>query len=224
MQLRSRFQKLWKRLGATGDGDETFTRLMVAYAEPHRAYHTAEHIADCLKQLDAAPGSSADRDLVEGAIWFHDVVYNPRAGDNEAESAAWAALALSGAGVPLPSIDAIGRLILLTRHTEPPRDPSGSLLCDIDLSILGRSVEEFDQFERRIRTEYDWVPEPEYRQGRARVLSRFLARVPLYQTPYFHRRFEEAARNNLIRLIARLGDTAWRLETEYPKQLGDVER
>jgi predicted metal-dependent HD superfamily phosphohydrolase len=134
------------------------------------------------------------------------VVYDPRAGDNEAESAAWATYILSGAGVALPTIDVIRRLILLTRHVEPARDAAGSLLCDIDLSILGRSPQEFDEFERRIRAEYDWVPEPEYREGRARVLSRLLAWDPLYQIQYFQRRYEAAARNNLARVIAQLGD------------------
>ncbi len=206
MDLESRFEKLWRRLGAAGNGRGTFARLMAAYGEPHRAYHTAEHVADCLAQLDAAPGNATERELVEGAIWFHDVVYDPRAGDNEAESAAWATYMLSGAGVALPTIDAIRRLILLTRHVEPASDAAGSLLCDIDLSILGRSPEEFDAFERRIRAEYDWVPEREYREGRARVLSRLLARDPLYQTQHFRQRYEAAARNNLGRAIAQLAD------------------
>jgi predicted metal-dependent HD superfamily phosphohydrolase len=204
--MEYRFEKLWRRLGAAGDGRGTFARLMQAYAEPHRAYHTAEHIADCLTQLDAAPDSASDRELVEAAIWFHDVVYDPHAGDNEAESAAWASHSLSRAGVALSIIDSIHRLILLTRHVEPPQDPEGNLLCDIDLSILGRSPEEFDLFERRIRTEYAWVPEPEYRLGRTRVLSHFLGRDPLYQTAYFHRRYELPARNNLAKAIARLAD------------------
>lgn len=204
MDLESRFEQLWRRLGGAGDGLGTFTRLMAAYAEPHRVYHTAEHVADCLAQLDTAPASAAERELVEGAIWFHDVVYDPRAGDNEAESSAWATYMLAGAGVALPTIDTIRRLILLTRHVEPARDAAGGLLCDIDLSILGGSPEEFDEFERRIRAEYDWVPEREYREARARVLSRFLARDPLYQTQHFHRRYEAAARNNLGRVIAQL--------------------
>jgi predicted metal-dependent HD superfamily phosphohydrolase len=206
MDLESRFEKLWRRLGAAGDGRDPFARLMTAYAEPHRAYHTAEHVADCLTQLDTAPGTEPERELVEAAIWFHDVVYDPRAADNEAESAAWATYVLSGAGVALPIIDAIRRLILLTRHVEPAGDPAGSLLSDIDLSILGRSSEEFDEFERRIRAEYDWVPEPAYRQGRRQVLSQFLARDPLYLTQHFRRRYETTARNNLGRAIARLTD------------------
>jgi predicted metal-dependent HD superfamily phosphohydrolase len=206
MDLESRFERWWSRLGAAGDGLGTFTRLMAAYAEPHRAYHTAEHIVDCLAQLDAAPASATDHDLVEGGIWFHDVVYDPRAGDNEAESAAWATYILSGAGVKLPTIDTIRRLILLTRHVEPARDVAGSLLCDIDLSILGRSPEEFDEFERRIRAEYDWVPERDYREGRARVLSRLLAWDRLYQTEHFYHRYEAEARNNLKRVIAQLAN------------------
>jgi predicted metal-dependent HD superfamily phosphohydrolase len=206
MDLQSRFEKLWRRLGAAGNGLGTFTRLMAAYAEPHRTYHTAEHVADCLAQLDAAPGSGTGREHVEGAIWFHDVIYDPRAVDNEAESAAWATYILSGAGVALLTIDTIRRLILLTRHVAPARDAAGSLLCDIDLSILGRTPDEFDEFERRIRTEYDWVPEREYREGRARVLSRLLGWDPLYQTEHFRRRYEAAARHNLERIVAQLAD------------------
>jgi len=206
MDLESRFQELWKRLDAAADAQGIYSRLMAAYAEPHRAYHTAEHIADCLAQLDAAPRTPADRTLVEAAIWFHDVVYDPRAADNEAESAAWATYILSGAGVALPTIEAIRRLILLTRHVEPARDSTGGLLCDIDLSILGRSAAEFDEFERRIRAEYDWVPDREYREGRARVLSRLLGWDPLYQTGYFRRRYETPARNNLAAAIARLAE------------------
>ncbi|HEY7635092.1 MAG TPA: hypothetical protein VH763_06090 [Gemmatimonadales bacterium] len=204
MDLKSRFEGLWDRLDAAGDGNAAFSRLMAAYAEPHRAYHTAAHIADCLTQLDDSPGGAPQQTLVEGAIWFHDVVYDPRAQDNEARSAAWATEVLSGAGVSLSNVDAIRRLILLTRHTEPARDPAGQLLCDIDLSILGRSSEEFDEFERRIRVEYGWVPEPEYRAARALVLRRLLGWDPLFQTEHFRHRYEAAARNNLTRMLDRL--------------------
>jgi len=199
-----RFEALLRSLGAGRPAPDLFPSLAAAWAEPHRAYHGTRHLADCLEQLDAAPADGADRALVEAALWFHDAVYHPRAGDNEVRSAAWAERALAGAGVPDERSAEIARLVLLTRHLAPAADPAGRLLCDVDLSILGRSAELYDGFERGIRAEYAWVPEPVYRAERSRILSGLLARDPLYQTPHFQARYESAARDNLRRALARL--------------------
>ena len=50
-----------------------------------------------------------------------------------------------------------------------------------------------------------WVPEPVYRSSRAEVLSGFLRRRSIYLTAHFRDRYEVPARQNLHRLIARLG-------------------
>jgi predicted metal-dependent HD superfamily phosphohydrolase len=202
---RARFLRLWSRLGATGGGDAAFDRLEAGYAEPHRAYHTAEHIRDCLDRLAESTDEPAGPS-VEAALWFHDLVYDPRRDDNEAASAALAGLLMAQARVPATPLTDVQRLILLTRHFDIPSDPSGRLTCDVDLSILGRPPAEFEEFERRIRAEYAWVPEGRYRKERSRVLAGFLARLHLYHTPYFRNRYEDSARLNLQGLIARLGE------------------
>jgi predicted metal-dependent HD superfamily phosphohydrolase len=74
----------------------------------------------------------------------------------------------------------------------------------VDLSILGRDEQEFEDYQRRIRQEYAWVPEPLYRVGRARILSAFEKRDRIYLTEYFHDRYEAQARANLRRALTRL--------------------
>ena len=202
--LRSRFADLWRRLGAAGDSAGVYAALDAAYREPARVYHTTEHLADCLLRLDEFPETVAERDLVEAAIWFHDAVYQPRSTENEARSAEWAARALGDAGVAASLVQRVLALVLLTRHLTPAADSAGRLLCDVDLSNLGREAAVFDRFERAIRAEYAWVPEPEYRAGRERILRGFLERHPLYQTEPFRIRYEEPARRNLARALARL--------------------
>jgi predicted metal-dependent HD superfamily phosphohydrolase len=201
---RLRFSELWRRLGASGFADETFGRLAAAYGQPGRAYHTFDHILDCLARFDEAHAPPDRRDPVEAAIWFHDVVYDPHRADNEDRSAEWAERALSAAHAPVRVVEHIEQLIRMTSHSAPVTDPEGSLLCDVDLSILGRDEAEFDRYERRIREEYTWVPEPLYRTGRARILSEFLERDRIYQTDHFHDRYEAPARANLRRALARL--------------------
>lgn len=201
---RLRFSELWHRLGATGSGNQAFGDLAAAHAESGRAYHTLDHVLDCLARLDESSAAPEDRDLVEAAIWLHDVVYDPHRADNEVRSAEWASRTLGSAGISQATVERIRDLILLTAHSTPPSDPQAALLCDVDLSILGRDEREFDEYQRRIRREYAWVPEPLYRAGRARVLSAFQKRDRIYLTDYFHDRYERRARANLRRALIQL--------------------
>jgi predicted metal-dependent HD superfamily phosphohydrolase len=202
---QQRWISLWSRLGGQGSGLSIFSHLATAYAEPARAYHTADHIRDCLDQLDLSRDLARRPDEVEAAIWFHDAVYVPGASDNEDRSARLAQTALQACGVPLEVSRRVGELVLATRHLTLPRNPDGKLLCDIDLSILGREPEVFDEFERRIRREYAWVPEPVYRTTRSEVLAGFLARQSIYQTEHFRARYEQTARLNLERTLRAFG-------------------
>ena len=201
---RNRWIELWSRLGAQGGGSSIFANLVAAYAEPARAYHTAEHIQDCLTQLDLYRNGSKGFDEVEAAIWFHDAVYVPGESDNEDRSARLTQTALVACAAPLETARRIAELVLSTRHLTVPRDPDAQLLCDIDLSIFGREPEIFDEFERRIRREYQWVPDAAYRIARSEVLAGFLGRHPIYQTNYFRELYEVRAGANLARVIAQL--------------------
>jgi predicted metal-dependent HD superfamily phosphohydrolase len=204
--LRDRFVSAARRLGATDDPAPLADALLAAWSEPSRRYHDVAHLEDCLAQLDDSAAEATERSLIEAAIWFHDAVYEPLASDNEERSAAWARRALGGLGVPAATVGEVARLVLLTRHAESPPDTDrrGALLCDIDLSILGRGREAFERYDRNIRAEYAAVPEAAYRAARRRVLAALLARSPLYLTDRFRVRYEAAARDNLSRLLARL--------------------
>jgi predicted metal-dependent HD superfamily phosphohydrolase len=77
----------------------------------------------------------------------------------------------------------------------------GELVCDVDLSILGRQAAEFDEYERRVREEYRQIPDSLYQAGRARVLASLLSRHPLFRTEHFRRRYEQSALLNLRRSL-----------------------
>jgi predicted metal-dependent HD superfamily phosphohydrolase len=202
--LASRFSALVRRLGGREDGSAAAEALLAAWNDAARCYHGAAHLVDCLAQLDGVPDPVPERDLVEAALWYHDAVYDSRAPDNEARSAAWAGEALRAIGVPPAATAEVARLVTLTTHAVAPADQAGRLVCDVDLSILGRPPDEYDDYARRIRAEYAWVPEPAYRAGRREVLGRLLGRDPLYGTDCFRARYEAPARRNLERELRRL--------------------
>jgi predicted metal-dependent HD superfamily phosphohydrolase len=199
-----RWQRLWKRLNCRSDSALPFAQLLRAYDDPHRAYHNAAHIEDCLEQLDRAAVRAQKPEEVEAALWFHDAICDPRESDNEERSAAWAAQVLDEAGAAPVVSQRIAALIRATKHDSSPDTNDCSLLMDVDLSILGREPEVFAAHDRAIREEYRWVGETEYRSGRAQILEQFLRRPKIYWTEDFRSRLEAQARENLMRAIAQL--------------------
>lgn len=193
--------ELWQTLGLVAPSGLR-EALLARYAEPHRAYHTGQHLGECLALLDWAAPPPRVRAEVGLALWFHDAVYDSQRHDNEAQSAAWAVAALGGAGASDPLCARIEALILATKHDAVPTDDEAKLLVDIDLAILGADEARFAEYERQIRREYAWVPEEAFRAARARVLASFADRPAIYATPRFHERFEVAARRNLARALA----------------------
>jgi predicted metal-dependent HD superfamily phosphohydrolase len=200
--LSNRLATLCARIGCPAAG--LVEPLLSAYGHPDRHYHNLQHIADCLSDLDGVHDLARQPEAVELAIWYHDVVYDTHATNNEEQSAGFAATALGVAGMPRPLIDSVSGLILATRHTLAPRSQDEALLMDIDLAILGSPDDEFDRYERAIRQEYAWVSEPLFQTKRAAILRGFLARPALYHTPVFRERLERPARANLARSLARL--------------------
>jgi predicted metal-dependent HD superfamily phosphohydrolase len=198
------WRRAWAGLGIEQPPAKVFDELLKRYGEVHRAYHTREHLEECLVLLDEAWGQCEHPEEVAIALWFHDAIYQPHRSDNEVASAKWLAEVGNEIGMNGRSIERMQALVLATRHTTSVEQPDAQILVDIDLSILGASPERFDAYEAQIRREYRWVPGPIYRMKRADVLKSFLGRSMIYHTSLFRDRFEERARRNIGRSLAML--------------------
>lgn len=188
---------LAERTGVVGDAAGWHERLVKGYGEPQRAYHSRQHLEECLSVFDEAKGFMQKPDLIEMALWFHDAVYDPKSGENEALSAAMALEALGGT----ETAHEVARLIMLTKSHEPGEGPDDVWIIDIDLAIFAQPSSRVLEYERQIREEYAWVPEEVYREKRAEVLTGFLSRDHIYLTAWAKDRFEERARENLRGLL-----------------------
>jgi predicted metal-dependent HD superfamily phosphohydrolase len=200
----------WRRLAGSVTADETlagalFEEIVTAYSSPVRHYHRLPHIRQVLDTLTRVLHQATHPEVLQWAAWFHDVIYDPRAADNEERSATYAEQVLARLHVPEKTIAAVRTLILATKtHQHPGDDFDCRLFLDADLAILGTPEDQYNAYAQAIRREYAWVPEPDYRKGRANVLRGFLQRPRIYFTDRLFAEREQQARCNLEREIQAL--------------------
>lgn len=201
MSLLSSFFYYWKqfaiKLSLTHDRNiSIYSILLSAYIEPQRHYHTVQHIVECIQLFHQIKHQLQDPIAVELAIWFHDVIYDPKASDNEEQSAELMQK-LCTEIVDQAQIHKVYWWIVATKKHQPSLDSDLNYLLDIDLAILGNDSKRFAEYEQQIQQEYSWVEPNTYKTKRAEVLHYFYAMYPLYQTEYFRENFEKKAKYNL---------------------------
>lgn len=184
--------------------------LLGGWSQPHRGYHTLEHLGEMLAALDeltAAGELDAEQALLARTVaWYHDLHYDPRAapGSNERRSATMARDHLHHLGVPRDQIDAVEAGVLLTLDHDAAGaaavlDPRvADAVHDADLWILAAPPQRYASYRTQVRQEYAHVDDAAFRAGRAQILCAFAARNRLYRTEHAHRGWTSAARANLI--------------------------
>ena len=180
-------------------GGRKFDEIAAAYAEPGRFYHTLDHVLAVLATVESLAPYAKNLNAVKLAAWLHDVIYDSKASDNEERSAEYAERLCQE--LAIPEGKRVAALIRKTKTHDPGEDADAQVLLDADLAILGASESDYQAYAEKIRREYAWVPEPDYRKGRRQIMERFLTRPRIY---HFLSHLEEPARRNLEAEIARL--------------------
>jgi predicted metal-dependent HD superfamily phosphohydrolase len=203
-RLRERWQGLVVQLDITREkAGVAFDALVGAYSGASRYYHNLRHLEAVLNFVGRLADLAEDLPAVQLAAWYHDVVYDPRAADNEEQSALLAEKGCASWGLEGGRTARVGAMIRATK-THQGDDADTLVLLDADLSILGADEGDYDRYAAAIRQEYGWVADETYRQGRAGVLEGFLRREHVYRLERMRGWREQAARDNLAREIAQL--------------------
>ena len=178
--------------------EDVWQQLARFYGEPHRRYHTFEHLAFMLNVSKASGTAFTDQSVVELAVLIHDAVYDARRTDNEARSAQTATTVLSDCGFSPERTARVSDFILATAgHPPASGDDDLDTFLDADLAILGEPHDRYRQYVADVRAEYAFVSDEQWRIGRTRVLKHFLAAPSIYRTAWFRVAREELAIQNL---------------------------
>jgi predicted metal-dependent HD superfamily phosphohydrolase len=180
-------EKLWKE-------------IVYHYTSPYRYYHNLHHIYHLLEQAEAFQDEINELDTMKFSIWYHDIIYDVCQKDNEEKSAQLALKRMLQLGINIELIKKSKQQILASKGhflTESDKDNDTKFFLDFDLSILGSSPEEYEQYTRQIRNEYRIFPDSRYNNGRKTVLKYFLDSERIFKTDYYFTHYEKRARLNL---------------------------
>ncbi|RFU19442.1 HD domain-containing protein [Geodermatophilus marinus] len=199
----------WAALAGDSATSRTeWAAVVAAWSQPHRRYHDLTHLAAVLGLVGELGAAAADPAAVRLAAWYHDVVYDPRRGDNEQVSAQRARAGLRGL-VPEARVEEVVRLVLLTAGHDPePGDANGAVLCDADLAVLAGPPEAYAGYASAVREEYGHLTDEEFTAGRIAVLEHLLALPALYRLPAVAAAWTPRARANLSAELALLRSRA----------------
>lgn len=203
---RDRFLRLWKRCcAADSTGEPVIADIEASYSEPHRHYHTGRHIDHCLTQLDLTRHEMDDADAVEMALWFHDIEYDPKAPDNELQSAE-RFIGYAHGAMKHELEQKIYRLIMITMHNDAPRGENEKYVVDIDLSSFGLPWKEFVQDSINVQKEFTHLSDQEFAKRNLKFLKSLQSRPRIFFTEFYRQRYEQAARENISKRILNLNE------------------
>jgi len=175
-----------------------FDKLIGQYATPGRHYHNLQHIEALLTLQEVYAAAIRNNEVLQLAIFYHDIIYNVLKSDNEEQSALAAGAFLQQTTFPPYLIVTVMDYIRATKtHTGDEHDDDLDFLLDFDLSILGSPANVYSQYAQQIRQEYSVYPDEVYNPGRKQVLTHFLEKPVIYRTAVFREQYEAQARQNI---------------------------
>lgn len=159
-------------------------KVVAAYAEPHRRWHTEKHVLAMLdyiyRKLSSdttgklpRPGSREHR-ILQLSACYHDVVHQPTAHNNEEQSAKVFVSHVEGFYEP-STIREIATLIIETAGGTKPTSQLSALLREADVDILlNGSLPEMLDYNRDIYHEYQQYDYTVFVDAHMRVLREII--------------------------------------------------
>lgn len=145
------------------------TEVLNFYKQPHRFYHTQEHLINVITFLKE--NKKLNNELFLAAV-YHDAVYNPKSKTNEIDSANLFEQDAIKANYKADKIQLIKQIILDT-ITHKASCAESENLIKADLNIFNQPLTKLIEFEHQIFKEFQFVDYLTYKKERITILKKF---------------------------------------------------
>ena len=170
------------------------------------------HLRDIFRVYKEVRAHLASPLAVGLSIFFHEIVYEPTADDNELQSAILCQDFANDVGLPGGVLNAMMSIIDhghdISDGSNGSANPDIVYFNDLKLSVLGRDAEEYDTYVAKIRQEYAHLGDDEFLSSRADVLQRLLE-TRIYRTDVVSGKYEQRARFNVARELEHLAQQGY---------------
>ncbi len=185
-----------------------FSEIESAYNSPGRHYHTCSHIKHLLDLSYRYNKQLQDNEIVDFAIFYHDIVYDVSKSDNEERSASIARERMAQFQTPYEKQVEVARYIMASKTHQLDDGNSETDLAwflDFDMSILGSDWETYLQYLGQVRQEYISYPDKVFAAGRSQFLESTIMMPFIFNTSQFRLNCEQQARLNIQRELSMPG-------------------
>ena len=124
---------------------EAYVSNYIAEQVPDKyAYHNIDHtlnVVEAVKEIGSKYELSAkEQEILSLAAWFHDTGYDKGPQDHESRGAKYAREFLSKHAYPAEDLEKVVECILVTKMPHQPVNLLQEIICDADLSHLGKKI------------------------------------------------------------------------------------
>ncbi len=187
-----------------GVSENIITDIQHYYNEPHRSYHSWNHIIQGIKDFKSIEDSKIFNISMDMKIaWlFHDIIYLPfninTGVSNEELSIKFLEFYnTTKMKLPLNLIEESKKLIKATEEHNS-FDEKSAIFLDVDMSYLGAEYNLFLKIREKVRQEYSNYSDIDFAKGTINFYKTMLRKNNIFQSNYGIEKFEEFARNNML--------------------------
>jgi predicted metal-dependent HD superfamily phosphohydrolase len=162
----------------------TEEEVVKRYSEPHRYWHTPNHLYDLLtgirELLDEKKIDDREYNVLVTAAVFHDIIYNPKKGDNEEKSVEYMMSLIDMNDIAWRKEEDIKKIISIILNTKTHDSKEGLLkkFNHLDTKIIDSPFIDMLDWENKIYKEYKWAGWKQYKKGRIEFLMKCIKDHP----------------------------------------------
>ena len=187
------------------DVDYWWHEILENYTKKWKFYHNLNHVysfVNLFEKYNKFINNYKNEFLI--SIYFHDIIYIPSRNDNEEESINMFNKFYNEVKPNNLNKEKVIEFIAETKNHSLSKDYDFELdlFLDMDMQIVADEI--WEDYENRIRKEYCFMDETEYKNKRRQFLQSLVNKNRIFRTQIFYDTYEQIAKNNITNIINKL--------------------